>query len=222
MKIGLIALNGILGRKEDVESHLRRYSDDLDFEWVIGVDGGISYLRELNIVPSQLLGDFDSVSGLEDYLKLWPNALCDKFPSEKDETDAELAMDQMLGKGVEEVLIIGGFGGRLDHLMGNVFLLDRLKSIRAYMIDDINCLEMIKGPYEITILKETLFGKYISIVPLDAHIDGVDLVGFKYPLDNAKIAFSETIGISNELMEEKGTVSLKSGKALLIQSRDRA
>lgn len=222
MKIGLIALNGILGRKEDVESHLKRYSENLEFEWVIGVDGGISYLRALDIVPSQLLGDFDSVSGLEEYLKLWPHAVCDKFPSEKDETDAEIAMDQMLGKGVEEVLIIGGFGGRLDHLMGNVFLLDRLKSIRAYMIDDINCLEMIKGPYETTLWKETLFGKYISIVPLDARIDGVDLRGFKYPLNNATIAFSETIGISNELMEEKGTVSLKSGKALLIQSRDRA
>ncbi|MBE0451299.1 MAG: thiamine diphosphokinase [Clostridia bacterium] len=222
MKIGLIALNGILGRKEDVESHLRRYSEHLDFEWVIGVDGGISFLRELDISPSQLLGDFDSVSGLEEYLELWPDVVCDKFPSEKDETDAELAMDQMLEKGVDEVLIIGGFGGRLDHLMANVFLLDRVKSIRAYMIDDINCLQIIKGPYETTIWKDTLFGKYISIVPLDAHIEGVDLRGFKYPLSNAKIDFSETIGISNELMGDKGTVSLKSGKALLIQSKDRA
>ncbi len=221
MKIGLIALNGILGRQEDIVSHLRRYSEDLDFDWVIGVDGGISILKALSIVPSQLLGDFDSVSGLDEYLKLWPEAVCNQFPSEKDETDAELAMDQMLKMGIDELVIVGGFGGRMDHLMGNIFLLDRVKSVKAYMIDDINCLEMIKGPYERTIERDSLFGKYISLVPLDAHIEGVDLRGFKYPLDNAKIAFSETVGISNELSEEKGYISIKSGRALLIQSKDR-
>lgn len=221
MKIGLIALNGILGRQEDVVSHLRRYSNDLNFDWVIGVDGGLSILKALNIVPSQLLGDFDSVSGLDQYLQLWPDAVCDQFPSEKDQTDAELAMDQMLKKSVDEVVIIGGFGGRVDHLMGNIFLLDRVKTINAYMIDDINCLEMIKGPYERTIERDSLFGRYVSLVPLDSQIEGVDLRGFKYPLDNAKIAFSETIGISNELCEDKGSIRIKSGRALLIQSRDR-
>lgn len=221
MKIGLIALNGILGQKEDVISNLKRCSDDLEFDWVIGVDGGISILKELNIAPSQLIGDFDSINRLDEYLKLWPNAICDKYPSEKDETDAELAMDQMLKQGVDEIVIIGGFGGRLDHLMGNVFLLDRVKSIRAYMIDDINCLELINGPFEKTIERKDVFGKYVSLIPLDAYIDGVDLSGFKYPLNNAKIAFSETIGISNEIVEDRGNIRLKSGKALLIQSRDR-
>ena len=221
MKIGLIALNGVLGRQEDVLSHLRRFSENLDFEWVIGVDGGLSILKALNIVPSQLVGDFDSINGLDEYLKLWPDALCDRFPSEKDETDAELAIDQMLLKNIDEVVIIGGFGGRLDHLMGNIFLLDRLKQKKAYMIDDINCLEMIKGPYERTLDRDSHFGRYISLVPLDAHIEGVDLKGFKYPLQNAKIAFSETIGISNELSEEKGYISIKYGKALLVQSKDR-
>ncbi|MDW7662739.1 MAG: hypothetical protein SCL54_15125, partial [Bacillota bacterium] len=110
MKIGLIALNGVLGRQEDILSHLRRYSENLDFEWVIGVDGGLSILKALNIVPSQLVGDFDSVNRLDDYLELWPDAVCDKFPSEKDETDAELAIDQMQKKNVDEVVIIGGFG----------------------------------------------------------------------------------------------------------------
>ena len=221
MKIGLIALNGVLGRQEDILNHLRRYSENLDFEWVIGVDGGLSILKALNIVPSQLVGDFDSVNGLDEYLKLWPDAICDRFPSEKDETDAELAIDQMLKKNVDEVVIIGGFGGRLDHLMGNIFLLDRIKHTKAYMIDDLNCLEMIKGPHERTVERDSLFGRYISLVPLDAHIEGINLKGFKYPLDNAKIAFSETIGISNELSEEKGYISIKSGKALLVQSKDR-
>ncbi len=221
MKIGLIALNGVLGRQEDILSHLRRYSENLDFEWVIGVDGGLSILRALNIVPSQLVGDFDSVNGLDDYLELWPDAVCDRFPSEKDETDAELAIDQMLKKNVDEVVIIGGFGGRLDHLMGNIFLLDRIKHTKAYMIDDLNCLEMIEGPHERTVERDSFFGRYISLVPLDAHIEGVCLKGFKYPLDDAKIAFSETIGISNELSEEKGYISIRSGKALLIQSKDR-
>lgn len=221
MKIGLIALNGVLGRQEDILSHLRSYSENLDFEWVIGVDGGLSILKALNIVPSQLVGDFDSVNGLDDYLELWPDAVCDRFPSEKDETDAEIAIDQMQKKNVDEVVIIGGFGGRLDHLMGNIFLLDRIKHTKAYMIDDLNCLEMIEGPHERTVERNSLFGRYISLVPLGTHIEGVDLKGFKYPLDNAKIAFSETIGISNELSEEKGYISIRSGKALLVQSKDR-
>ena len=60
------------------------------------------------------------------------------FPSEKDFTDGELAMEELLKRDVSFIEIYGGGGGREDHFFGNVALLvkARLNGKNAFFITD--------------------------------------------------------------------------------------
>ena len=68
------------------------------------------------------VGDFDSVSRSE--LEMIQSATkdCMIAPAEKDDTDTELALKITFQLYPEaEVTIFGAFGGRIDHMLSNIF-----------------------------------------------------------------------------------------------------
>ena len=112
----LVALNGKIAHIEKLKLIL----SELSFDYIVGVDGGTHYLETLGYSPNVLIGDFDSTN-LEAHKIKWPNVKVLKFNTEKDMTDAELAFSYIADKGFSEIIVIGAFGGRLDHLLGNIF-----------------------------------------------------------------------------------------------------
>ena len=70
--------------------------------------------------------------------------------------------------------------------------------------------------------REEQYGSYVSLIPLTSAVDGVDLIGFRYPLKNHTFTVFESagLGVSNEILEEEGRIRLRSGAFLLIESRD--
>ncbi len=100
-------------------------------KWVVGVDGGINHCYGMGLELDWIVGDFDSAepSILEHY------AGCRAVPLEraKDETDLEVAIAQMVGFG--PVVVFGGLGGRLDHMLGNLFLLLRYPG-RVFLVSE--------------------------------------------------------------------------------------
>jgi len=46
-------------------------------------------------------------------------------PARKDQTDLELAVELALEKGARSITLVGGWGSRIDHALGNVELLYR-------------------------------------------------------------------------------------------------
>ena len=88
------------------------------------------------------------------------------------------------------------------------------------MLDIYNRIKLIEGPSRYILKKEKVPYQYVSLIPLSAQATGIDLIGFKYPLNNATINLGETIGISNEIIEDIATISLVSGKLLMIFSKD--
>ena len=49
---------------------------------------------------------------------------------------------------------------------------------------------------------------------------GVTLEGFKYGLQDATLKIGESIGVSNEQIEENATIKIKDGILILIYSKD--
>lgn len=93
------------------------------YDAVFCADSGVGITRRLAIKPDYVLGDFDSVS--EDDLN-WArncNSEITVYPAEKDETDGELCAKLIANKGFESVCVLGVFGGRIDHVFGNLQLL---------------------------------------------------------------------------------------------------
>ena len=69
-------------------------------------------IRRLGVVPDLLLGDLDSI----DRSDLKPHELdhLEKIivPAIKDDTDTQLAVDTAIERGADNIIIIGGLGGR--------------------------------------------------------------------------------------------------------------
>lgn len=218
MKWGLIALGGKIQSAEALMVQLKRYVKEGDLSYVIGVDGGCALLAQLSIVPDAILGDFDSIGNLQQYRDMWPDAQIKTFPAEKDYTDAELAFEVMAEKDMDRIMVIGGFGGRADHMISILHLI--LKASNHVMIDEQNYLEKIEAPYKKVLHNKELNRTYISLIPTGDKLTGITLKGFKYPLTSAVIEFSQTLGISNELIDETGIIEVESGEGYLILSTD--
>ena len=78
--------------------------------FVIGVDRGALTLVEHGICPDIAIGDFDSVTESE-FAKIKDSALeLVQLPSEKDETDTEVALNVAMTKEATDVRIYGSLG----------------------------------------------------------------------------------------------------------------
>ncbi|WP_349948877.1 thiamine diphosphokinase [Lacrimispora sp. BS-2] len=199
-----------------------RFLENREFDKVIAVDGGLAALSRLRLKPDAIVGDFDTVA--EDVLAEYKNSQ-DKITweihkPEKDETDTELAINTAIGLGCSELVMLGATGGRMDHFIGNLHLLYAClkKGVKAAIVDEKNWITVIdKGR---TFHAETLWGKYISFLPLYGEVKKITLTGFKYPLYEKDIDLGTSLCISNELTGVEGTIEFASGTLICIQSHD--
>mgnify|MGYP002620794110 CR=1 FL=1 len=143
---------------------------------------------------------------------------CD--PVWKDLTDAEMAFEYALSQGVQEILMLGVTGTRLDHTLANLHLLAAAEQhgVQAVIIDPHNEIRLATSRQPLTIVPSGY--RYVSLLPLTWQVTGITLAGFLYPLEDAVLTLGMTRGISNELIADRGTIELKSGQLLVIQSRD--
>ena len=56
--------------------------------------------------------------------------------------------------------------------------------------------------------KKEAFGDYISLIPYTEKVTGITLTGFYYPLDHAELTLGISLGISNELVDDVGVISM--------------
>lgn len=198
--------------------NLNNYDDEIDM-W-IGADRGALTLINYGLKVDWALGDFDSINSEErDFLQQNANGF-QQYPSEKDATDLEIALEKAIELNANTVYLFGVTGGRFDHTLVNVQTLYKLKKIdiKGMIIDYMNYIELIL-PGIHTILNNKLY-PYISFLPLTLIVNGLTLKGFQYPLDNETIELGSTLCVSNKLLENQGTIVYKEGVLLLIKSRE--
>ena len=212
-------MKGILVGSGNYFSKERFFDEIKDSDILIAIDGGMEWFSKLNINPNILIGDLDSISKktLEE-LRSDKGLIIKKHPKEKDSTDMELGIDYLISNNCKEIIIFGGTGTRLDHTLANIFLLDKLnkKNIKGKIIDKNNTILIIDNNYE---MKKEL-GKYISIIPITELGSTISLEGFKYDLNNYSLKFGSTMGVSNEIVDEKAYINVVKGTVVLFISSD--
>ena len=158
--------------------------------YVIGMDMGLEMLEQLDIEPDLIIGDFDS------------------------------ANDGIRAKYVTRALLLGATGTRLDHTLGNLGLLYTCcqEGIHAEILDLHNRISLIQK--EKIVRAENLYGPYISLLPFSECVKGITLKGFKYNANDLSIRKGETIGLSNELREEEGHITIGDGYLFLMETKD--
>lgn len=187
-------------------------------DFILCVDGGVDHILKTDFLPDIVLGDLDSIS-LEGLNFIEKNKIqIKKFPSIKDSTDTELAINYLKSGNYKEITLMGVTGSRQDHTLANIFLLNSLleKNISGKIIDSNNIIYLINDCLEL----KKIEGYYISIIPIEK--DGILLTidGFFYNLENTLIPFGSTLGISNKILKDYGKIKIHKGKALVFQSKD--
>lgn len=207
MKAVLFA-NGTLG----AQSLAKKLADRA--ELIIAVDGGILHCNTLDIRPHVLLGDLDSAPE-----ELVNKAIADgvnlqRHPPDKDKTDLELALDFACSQGAETVALFGALGGRWDMSLANLLLPAAIayNTMRVTLYDDQTRIDLLRDNQQLELTAAV--GSRISLLPVNGTVEGVTLTGFQYPLTNHTISFASTLGISNVLVENKGSISV--GKGVLL------
>jgi thiamine pyrophosphokinase len=187
---------------------------------IIAADSGLAAADRLNIELDYIVGDFDSVSEtvLQKYRKL--STPIKTFPKEKDKTDTQIAIELALMNHAVHLDIIGATGSRLDHVLANIhlLLLPMQLKVRASLIDGNNRIYLKQESF--TLKKQEQFGDYVSLLPFTEKVRGLTLRGFKYPLNQIVLTSGNSLGISNEIVEEEASVEFTEGILLVIESRD--
>lgn len=197
---------------------LKPYQDEVDI-W-IGADRGALTLIESGIQVDDAVGDFDSIDEKQMVIIKNHSHHVHTHPAEKNETDLEIALLKALESNPDIIYFFGVTGGRMDHTLSNIQLLHTMvdKQIRGIIVDKWNQLEMMK-PGSYAVYKSEQY-PYISFIPVTQHVKSLSLTGFQYPLLDHDISWGQTRCISNSLLENEGAFTFKSGRLIMIKSRD--
>lgn len=181
----------------------------------IAADGGYKNALRLGVKVDILLGDFDSVG---EY-KTDEDIEIIKVPAQKDFTDTQLAVETAIERGADEIVIIGGLSGRLDHTMSNVSILEDLsmRRVHALITDGNNRIRFINSTS--TLIAKSGY-KYLSIILASEKAKGVSAEGCKYPLKNAKLQRNIQYAVSNEIDGNCALISVRKGAVYIVESKD--
>lgn len=206
MKRAYVFLNGqIEGNKDFYIKLINEKKGD-----IYCADGGANHLESLGILPLEIWGDLDSVTK-EIIEKYRINKVrIKKFPKDKDYTDGELILQHISKLNYNEIIIIGGLGGRIDHLLTNLNLIFKFKNL--IFVSEKERIFSIEKKAELRELQ----GKTISFVPFSEKVEGLTLEGFKYPLSEYTLHQGDSICMSNVAVKDTCRVTFNTGKLMGI------
>lgn len=180
-----------------------------DGDFVIAADGGYRYLSAYSVNADIVVGDFDSLGKPPEH----PNVVL--LNREKDETDLYEAAKIGIEKGYKDFYFYGATGGRLDHTIANIQLINELANLGLRGV-------LVGHGEELTVIKNSFLdfaagrkGR-ISVFSLCETSYGVTLQGLKYPLTDYTMTSRFPIGVSNEFTGAKAKVEVKNGELLII------
>lgn len=194
----------------DISNYDRINAQIRSNDFVIFCDSGLKHMEKLAVKPSLIVGDFDSHEN--PHLDVETIVL----PCEKDDTDTVFALKEAIERGYTEFLLIGVIGARLDHTLGNVYILEYLNELglKGKIIDDYSEMEIVSK--EPAYIDDSY--AYFSLLNISGTAKGITIENAKYPLDNAEITCEYQYGVSNEVLHGKiAKVSVKIGNLLLVK-----
>ena len=182
---------------------------------IICADSAYLKAQKENIMPHAVIGDFDH--GKQDepqgnFQKLL------RFPSVKDDTDTMLCVKYALNRGFDEILIVGGIGGRLDHTFANLQTLAYIHDHGAQ-----GCIS--DGDHKVFLISSSLSlrkGKYdyASVFAYDSVCKDISLKGFKYEGEHLELQSNFPLGVRNEITAERAEIRVGEGRLLVILAKN--
>ncbi len=184
-------------------------------EKVVACDGGAHGLLKAERPPDIIVGDLDSLT--PDDFK-WADALdipVERHPTQKDETDGELALERALQMGATRIMILGGHGGRMAMFLGNLKLLRSCheRGIDAVMIGHGESIRFLSPGGELNLAGRT--NSTLNILPIEGDAV-ISVAGTKWEAVETKLGHLTGRGLSNQIMQDGARVRCHEGMIVVI------
>lgn len=181
---------------------------------VIAADSGVDQAHRLGLVVDLAIGDFDSVTadGLERAER--QGAQVHRHPIAKDATDFELALDAARSLGASSAAVIGGGGGRLDHLLANALVMasPRYQSLDLVAYDALARLHVVRRHARI----RGEPGETVTLLAVNGPATGITTTGLLYPLAGEQLDPGSSRGVSNALVDPEAEITVEAGVLLAV------
>jgi thiamine pyrophosphokinase len=194
------------------DSPAESLADELpDADLVVAADSGYDLAVAQGFVVDVLVGDLDSIQTepIPDHV------IVQRHPVDKDATDLELALVQVLVDRPGRVVVVGGAGGRVDHELAAAAL------ICSGRWDDIDEIDWVtdRGWSHVVRARRILHGDVgatISLIPMGGDAHGVTTKGLKWDLTEATLPHGTTHGVSNEFIGPVADIRVTDGRLLAV------
>ncbi len=188
---------------------------------IIAANGGSLHAETLGLPLHAVIGDLDSLSEESIAALTAQGTYIQTSPSEKDETDLELALIYAAEQGAKEIVVLGAFGGRLDMSIANLFLLTHpeLAEVRIEIWNGNQTAWIIRPPGDEI---QGQVGDTLSLIPLMGEAKGVTTRNLAYPLKDERLPAGPSRGLSNVLTGSPASIKLQDGILLAVHTPGRA
>ncbi|MDR1252397.1 MAG: thiamine diphosphokinase [Treponema sp.] len=214
-----IVFTGSEGPPPDVVRRL--FAEPAKRPLAVAADSGLAAAEAAGLRPDWITGDMDSLDS-EARLAAYPADRVFRYGVDKDYTDTELAVSLLREKGCDEVWLLGGGGGRLDHLFAIRSLFERERPPSRWITgaEDIHCLEPrpsgdarsdVAEDLTLTLEREAL----LSVFPLGSGPWAATSRGLKWPLDGLRWNRG-FFGVSNVAIHGEFLIRAEQGRFMVI------
>lgn len=186
---------------------------------VIAADGGLQHCMAAKRWPDLLVGDLDSARPAMVADARQAGVVVREFDADKDQTDLELAFASAVEQSPDEIIVVGAFGGRIDHELANVGLItSRRWPCAVRCVDGAREAWVLHGDARSRLELAKAPGTIITLLPWNGDATGVVTTGLRWPLMSETLPSGSPRGVSNECVASQQTVSLHAGSLLVLCS----
>lgn len=189
----------------EINSHTQTKTLLSGFTQLVAVDGGLEHCDKMNITPHMIIGDLDSVS--PSLLKKYSKVPTQIYPTQKNESDLELAVQEVFKQGIDSMAMFGVLGKRSDHLLYTLYLLTKYPS-QLIIQSENETIFCLQNQNIITASP----GQTLSLVPLGV-VTEVVTQGLKWDIQKATMD-KTFMSLSNICLGSSFEVRLSSGPLL--------
>ena len=189
------------------------------FDLCIAADSGLEQADRLGLQADVVIGDMDSVSSEALSRARERGATVEIHPEDKSASDLELALERAFAESPDEVVLVGGAGGRPDHAALTLALISVFASrgprltacVGGWIIETATPERRWEGRGEA--------GDLVSLIPQGGNAGGVTTQGLRFPLIGEQLGWGSSRGLSNSLTGASAAVDLVAGTLLVFRPR---
>ena len=184
----------------------KKLPNSSNYDLVCATDGAYQYLKENNIKPDFISGDFDSLEEI-------PTTVDTIHTPNQDFTDFDKILQILHNKNYCSIDVFGASGKEQDHFLGNLHTALRWKEkLKITFFDDFGRYFFSKK--ELTLLN--CYNNTISLIPFPKATN-ITTKGLLYPLTNDDLNFGDKIGTRNQAIENEVRIKFEAGELLVFR-----